>query len=1521
MMQLIPDPATMPGLPYGAHFYDTVRDDEDDTRHYLLLTGDEGGALSVDLQHCPHEGCANAPAAAPDFREGTLLWSDPETWTASHGHVPKAGEDVVVPHGWDLVLDTDTARLGRLTVEGRLTFDGADRKLTARQVLVRFTGELHIGSEAEPYPGRAQIVLHGSREEIDSYAVTNDVVIGDKFLAATEGGTIKIYGRPTGVRWTRLRETVPANPESFMPATVKLAERVEGWEAGMEIVLTSSTFNGDQWERASVLSVAHTDEGTDLQVLGTGGIFQMGIKHEHAAARHTFGEHEVDMSAEVAILSGNSVTITSEDGGTQFPVASPRQVVGYGRYGAQVVVQGEGSVGELSGVTVSYCGQAGLGRPCVRFIDVRSDDPLAPTARLANSSVVYGMDSAVGVQDNADGVVLEDNVILGSFDASTVYVKDGARRAVVRRNLALGTQKVRAGKSGFDSALPATFEISAPGGHEVVGNVAAGSDRLGFLAAGAPCDAAEGEESFRDNVAHSSLAGLVLTRAGACTLVRGFQAYRNWDFGIITMRGIDSDVVLDGVVLADNMHAGLLPLVKGAMVTAHEVTVRNSLFVGHSSEAACGMCVASGDPSCHQSLSPQSYQKDLSSPEPRVGAVGAVFALAYSPGPDHKPWDSLKGYNIVHGRTTYVDTTFANFGGDADLPGVGACHVQAFALANHPKNPEAFHPTHFQGTRVVNVPSEALFKHYGPNPKWRHLSDCGEATWERDDGSVIELNCAGPNHVHWRDEDGGLTGVVGIVSGTFMALRQHAQEQTHLTPAIGVHPTPWGDALAPFEQGDAGAGGSGGPCYYVAAWRSYMCAPMVAPEPPARPLGLQGDAQLVVIESRDKDSEDRNVSPVLVRANGQTDVLISAMDHGWCFAYTCQKRLSTFWTYVPVGDTVKIDFTGTPPSMLRVWTPYMPEGSQIAFEINYFEPLRRFMWTPDLRRMVPADTPVGLETAAGVAPGRAYHWDQNATKFYARAVGPGHFEVRTERVVEVTMRLALSVDDFYDTELFVFNVSQLLGIEPDRLRVVDVVADGGRSRRLAQGSTGTVVTYQILDSDGPMPEPTFDTSQNLDPETVDALVSGEFTEDELEELIEMEQRAAKEQEEQESLVGVAPAAGPSSVSTAPTVVDALRTLKAAAGDARLTAAVGAEIVSASVAANDPAVIAEAELDDREAGSLTIVNVLPTPPPPADSSVAPSGSASGSAAGAPAAVPPSATPSTAGAAASGDDPTVPVAPSPTQGAEDGGDAGGDEKAGGAEDGARTAPGGVTAESGEAGSGIPWAKVVGPSAAGGAVVLAAAAFVAHRMRKRKSLFGRAQSVKKRAARTTSIKKGSRPGDSAAGAEHADVIFTAMEEGKAPDDASVAESEMHLVRSRRVSEQSVSSFTPGDAAGGWGPSQATAQAVPALPPPIFQRGEAMAAPVHLSLHAHSLSCHAVPTPPPPPLTLFRAVPCPLLHLPCSSHPLSLHQRTHPCPQSTTPPLPPPSPAALSHLSTPHPPHPSSPAFSRAPRHVPPA
>ena len=290
-----------------------------------------------------------------------------------------------------------------------------------------------------------------------------------------------------------------------------------------------------------------------------------------------------------------------------------------------------------------------------------------------------------------------------------------------------------------------------------------------------------------------------------------------------------------------------------------------------------------------------------------------------------------------------------------------SCSAGTYALANHHLASDTFHPHHFWGTNLVNVPrcapsstlcfscislilrplfvshpfftsqffmnqpslplSVALALLTGPDPAWRDEAHCGLATFLQPDGSILPLNCAGPKHVMFRD----MTGSMGMSPPGASAVG---------TSIAGFFPT---SRSYPYDQGTPFPEG---PCGLSPSWTGYQCtsnqssflAPMQAslrPDP-VPPSGIFGDPQLFAFESLDSDTETRNFSPVLFNVSGSVDLVIPPFDHGWCFAYSCQKRVSNFHTYVPSNQFVNMTFTGTPPKAARLWFPYADPSSEIV---------------------------------------------------------------------------------------------------------------------------------------------------------------------------------------------------------------------------------------------------------------------------------------------------------------------------------------------------------------------------------------------------------------------------------------------------------------------------------------------------------------------------------------------------------------------------------------------------------------
>jgi hypothetical protein len=239
-----------------------------------------------------------------------------------------------------------------------------------------------------------------------------------------------------------------------------------------------------------------------------------------------------------------------------------------------------------------------------------------------------------------------------SYDVSTVRILSA--NTTLLANLALGTIKDMQGKSTFDQQLPATYELLTMANNTVVGNVAAGSGRLGYWLVGMPCAGsattlAAGPAVFANNSAHSCLAGMVLqanNQGASCTELADFSTYLNWDFGLLTMKGITTDLKMRNIVAADNKHTSVLILRTGGFTEDAYVELAGALFVGQSEQDVCSMCAAPADAGCHQALSRQSYNKALPY-GPAIGLQSSLFAIEFTSGPEKKPWDNVMGYPMV----------------------------------------------------------------------------------------------------------------------------------------------------------------------------------------------------------------------------------------------------------------------------------------------------------------------------------------------------------------------------------------------------------------------------------------------------------------------------------------------------------------------------------------------------------------------------------------------------------------------------------------------------------------------------------------------------------------------------------------------------------------------------------------------------------------------------------------------------------------------------------------------------------
>jgi hypothetical protein len=531
----------------------------------------------------PVLACAVVPVL--ERLEGRRLlsgnWSDPAAWP--DGTVPVAGEDVVVPAGHTITLDTNTPALNSLTINGVLqASDTKNLSITSDWVGVTDGGTLRVGTAADPFDYKFTLTL--TNGDPNENVVVGHHGFGSKFLGVA-GGTLDLHGASASkTSWTQLNGSVSAGASS-----ITVADTSTGWQVGDVIVIAPSGFEAYEAERRTITAI-------------NGGTITLNapLAYAHYGNIDTIQGKQVDMRAEVGLLSRNIMIQGDNNSYRSGLNDSTAYIAGFGGH---TMIHHESTV-RVQGVEFKHMGQTGKqGRYSLHWHFAGDSTGSYAKHNSIHDSFMRGI-----VTHQTGGVIVEDNVAYRVNNHIFIPSEDGTLNETGNEYINnLGILAIRpdvadfafpsndVGESNQDEERASGFWMGMP---NVIlrGNHIAGVTRgSGYFYDGLrSVDRSAVAVDFQDNVAHAIEGGLDsnipnyppntlghglfvdLDDSDVTALFKNFVGYKSTTSGMWLERTAQ---VADGAVLIDNAQG---------IVTPGGVTVTNSLIAGKSANTIGG---------------------------------------------------------------------------------------------------------------------------------------------------------------------------------------------------------------------------------------------------------------------------------------------------------------------------------------------------------------------------------------------------------------------------------------------------------------------------------------------------------------------------------------------------------------------------------------------------------------------------------------------------------------------------------------------------------------------------------------------------------------------------------------------------------------------------------------------------------------------------------------------------------------------------------------------------------------------
>ena len=995
--------------------------------------------VSFTSYRCLYKNCIpppppEPPSPLPPGRPNvTNLWSDQSIWP--NQLLPQNDTDVYINCSLYILVDVPLPRIKTLSICGGLEFlDERDHILEANLILID-NGRLIAGSEDMPFQHQLTIILNGDLNSPEYRLPSLGPVLGAKGIGVF--GQLSLHGKVRSPTWTFLAQTAKEGDTQ-----VVLSQAVD-WQVGEEIVIASTFYEAGQTEERTITSISN--DGLTLSLNSP-------LTYSHLGGVHNTNSCSVNISAEVGLLSRN-IKILGTHPNAAVDVSDQQS------YGCRVLVgtyfvdisgtiQYTGSA-QLEGVEFKGCGQEGF---------VESFDPRYSLAFLNigqvkdNSSYVKscsfhkGYNTGIGVF-GTKGMSITNNVVYRTIGPS-LYITGSDHQLI--QNLAVvalfpGTYNGR--NERWNAEWTANYELAKASNYVLIGNSAAGGAKAGYHTNGENCIPSNFSPTWKNNIAHTTLHGIhvgyndghFVGDESGCSSFHDFTIYSCYHYGLFSYS--KAGVLVTESTFVNN-YAAIFTAVIGPASLSHRVStktvvIKDSEIISSINSGATNCTEYSFKPTiAYHARSHSGIQS------PWKGHVGIILS-SFTSGPGHfpkSPWSDVPNYPAIKGLTKLSNVSFCNFG-------THCSSMKEVALMTHPKSEDCQHPVWTKGISFLSVNKVSKFFNHNPILGSVNPSDC------------VDMDCDALKKILIRDLDGSFTGSTGLNSlisksefewdgDRRRGLGDYRIPRTMLATPTGSKIDP--NLLYPYKGIYRG---SAGDCQWEAEWNSYHCTNI--------------DHMMFVIESLDADTEIRRLSPIGVDANGYIDLINGPQDHGWCGGYTCQERISTFYAIVSTGLNYTIGMTSTNPQKTNLYLLNANDSQGLVVAIIYTNPQRLDVYV-GTEYIIPTngymkDGNLRYKRGDNFIPtlsdshGTNYY-DRNTKRLHIVIKGDTPVRIETTQVIQLGIDLPpVTVDEFFEVNL-IQNLALLLGITPNRIRIVNVISEsGGRKRETAR----TRVEFEI----------------------------------------------------------------------------------------------------------------------------------------------------------------------------------------------------------------------------------------------------------------------------------------------------------------------------------------------------------------------------------------------------------------------------------------------------------------------------